>query len=84
MKSVKLMALFMLGAAVMSFTTIEKTTAAYQLNASPIKWKTEAVDLGEIPVGKPVTLEFDSLIIDICHRRNLLRCQEIVLDIIFL
>ena len=61
MKSVKLIALVMLGAAAMSFTTLEKTNAAYQLanNASPVKWKAESVDLGEIPVGKPVTLEFE-------------------------
>ncbi len=61
MKSVKLIALVMLGAAAMSFTTIEKTNAAYQLanNASPIKWKAEAVDLGEITFNKPVTIEFE-------------------------
>lgn len=27
--------------------------------ASPVKWKSELIDLGEIPQGKPVAIEFE-------------------------
>jgi hypothetical protein len=64
MQSVKLFALFITGFSFMSFKTLECSTgnATYQKTSSissSVKWKTESVDLGNIPVSKPVTIEFE-------------------------
>ncbi len=64
MKSVKLITLFITGLSFMSFKPLEcaimQTTQQKTSNLlSSVKWKTESIDLGEIPVGKPVTIEFE-------------------------
>jgi hypothetical protein len=64
MKSVKLIVLFILGASIMSFTTKDAANASviYKATVKPpsvIQWKSETIDVGEIPVGKPYTLEFE-------------------------
>jgi Protein of unknown function (DUF1573) len=64
MKATKLIALFILGASLTSFSNAEPRQQGdrYQVKtAHPrvIKWKSESVDLGEIPANKPVTIEFE-------------------------
>jgi hypothetical protein len=64
MKLVKLCSLFMAGVLFMSFTGTECKNISLAASQSvgiysAIKWKTEAVDLGEIPVNKPVTIAFE-------------------------
>jgi Protein of unknown function (DUF1573) len=62
MKLLQLGSLFISCVLFMSFKTKEctnpTTTNALSIY-SAIKWKTEAVDLGKIPVNKPVTIEFE-------------------------
>ncbi|NOU38751.1 MAG: DUF1573 domain-containing protein [Ferruginibacter sp.] len=62
MKLVKLFSLLALVLTFMSFTAKDnlpksKFYSAYFNNS--ISWKTDVIDLGEIPVGKPVTIEFE-------------------------
>ncbi len=62
MKTVKLAALFICGACMMSFTNhvAPAISTAFSLKAiTTVQWKTSSVDLGEIPQGKPVTIEFE-------------------------
>jgi hypothetical protein len=63
MKSIKLMGFFVLATVAMSFTRLD-AVKANQLTTwnkelfSSVKWEKESIDLGEIPSGKPVTIEF--------------------------
>lgn len=64
MKSMKLMSLFILGAVAMSFTVLPaaKTNLNCFLTSpefSSVTWQKDVIDLGEIPQGKPVTVEFE-------------------------
>jgi outer membrane lipoprotein SlyB len=61
MKLVKLFSLLIIGFSFMSFTTVDcNNNSSTKKNIySSIKWKTDAVDLGEIAQGKPVTIEFE-------------------------
>jgi outer membrane lipoprotein SlyB len=62
MKLVKLFSFFIIGFSFMSFTTVDcnsGNTAKHTSIYSSVKWKTDAVDLGEIPQSKPVTIEFE-------------------------
>jgi outer membrane lipoprotein SlyB len=61
MKLVKLFSFFIIGFSFMSFTTLDcaNNTATHTNIYSSVKWKTDAVELGEIPLGKPVTIEFE-------------------------
>ena len=61
MKTVKLAALFICGAFMMSFTThVSPGIAVNGLKTiTAVQWKTNSADLGEIPQGKPVTIEFE-------------------------
>ncbi len=64
MKFLKLIALFITGLSFMSFKTLECANTLPTLQKSPmflssVKWKTESLNLGDIPVGKPVTIEFE-------------------------
>jgi Protein of unknown function (DUF1573) len=64
MKLVKLFTLLAVVFSFMSFKTAEciNTNAAYQVSTniySAIKWKTDAIDLGNITQNKPVTIEFE-------------------------
>jgi Protein of unknown function (DUF1573) len=61
MKLVKLFSLLIVGFSFMSFKTIDctSTTPTYKTFYSSVKWKTESIDLGDIPQNKPVTLEFE-------------------------
>lgn len=47
----------------MSFTGnvdgTKKTTSVYNIAKTAIAWKAEELDLGEIPQGKPVQVEFE-------------------------
>ncbi|MCY7293054.1 MAG: DUF1573 domain-containing protein [Ferruginibacter sp.] len=64
MKLLKLTAVFILAISFMSFKTTEipfqKSIgfSAYTFLSS-VKWKAESIDLGEIPQGKPVTIEYE-------------------------
>jgi hypothetical protein len=64
MKLLKLTLVFILAISFMSFTTLEtpvqKSNGFSNLTIlSSVKWKTELIDLGEISVGKPVTIEYE-------------------------
>ena len=63
MKLIKLFTLMAVGFSFMSFKTTEciKSNTAYQATTiySAIKWKTDAIDLGNITQNKPVTIEFE-------------------------
>ena len=62
MRSVKLIALLVTGASLMSFSPVENAvvnTSTTISNPTLVKWKTESVNLGEITQGKPVTIEFE-------------------------
>lgn len=64
MKLLKLTAVFILAISFMSFKTIEtpitKTNIFSTDNLLPsVKWTSESIDLGEIPQGKPVVIEFE-------------------------
>ena len=60
MKTIKI-TLLALTLALMSFTVIPAKTEAVktEIGTSPISWKSELVDLGEIPQGKPKTIDFE-------------------------
>lgn len=60
MKTLKI-SLMALALGLMSFSVISKENAK-TIQVSPnasITWKTESLDLGEIPQGKPVTISFE-------------------------
>ena len=61
MKKLTLAALFISGAFLMSFTEISKVSSKFFSVTNPpsIQWKTSSIDLGEIPVGKPINIEFE-------------------------
>ena len=64
MKLLKLTTAFILGISFMSFKQAELPTVkshgfATATILSSVKWKAESIDLGEIPVGKPVTIEYE-------------------------
>ena len=61
MKLVKLFTLLAVGFSFMSFKTLDcaSTMPTYKTINSFVKWKTEVVDLGEIPQNKPVTIQFE-------------------------
>ena len=62
MRSVKLIALLVTGASLLSFSPVENAvvnTSTTISNPTLVKWKTESVNLGEITQGKPVTIEFE-------------------------
>jgi Protein of unknown function (DUF1573) len=61
MTLVKLFSMLIVGFSFMSFKTLDctSTTTIYKTFYSSVKWKTDAIDLGEIPQNKPVTLEFE-------------------------
>ncbi len=64
MKLVKLFTVMAVGFTFMSFKTVEcaKANTNYQATTniySAIKWKTDAIDLGDITQNKPVTIEFE-------------------------
>ena len=61
MRTIKIAALIICGAFTMSFITLPAKQNAEQIsqNLSSVKWKATVVELGEIPVGKPVTIEFE-------------------------
>lgn len=63
MKLVKLSSLFILAITFLSFKTNEcistSSIAPLQQIFSSVIWKTDNVDLGEIPQGKPVIFEFE-------------------------
>lgn len=64
MKLLRLTTAFILAISFMSFKTgvtpaISSTTISTGNFFSSVKWKTESIDLGEIPVAKPVTIEYE-------------------------
>ena len=64
MKLLKLTTVFILAIAFMSFkkaeTPVVSSAMVTSVNLfSSVKWKTESIDLGEIPVAKPVTIEYE-------------------------
>lgn len=61
MKLVKLFSLLIVGFSFMSFKTVDCSSNAAKGTSiySAVKWKADVVDLGEIPQGKPVTIEFE-------------------------
>jgi hypothetical protein len=64
MKLVKLFTLFIAAVAFMSFKASEcnnSSPVATKIAGiySAVKWKADVIDLGQIPVGKPVTIEFE-------------------------
>lgn len=60
MKAIKI-SLLALTLGLMSFTAFTSKSPAVEVvgDASPLKWKSEKIELGEIPQGKPVTIEFE-------------------------
>lgn len=56
MKSLKFIAIIALSAIIMSFTYGYYYTGD---NASALVWKSEELNLGKIPQGKPVTVKFE-------------------------
>ena len=61
MKSVKLIAFVVLSAMVMSFsvTTEQLNYPVKNHEGSGLVWKSQEIDLGKIPQGKPVTVQFE-------------------------
>ena len=62
MKTLKLTVLFICGAFMMSFTShvAPVISTPFSLkDISSVQWKTTSADLGEIPQGKPVTIDFE-------------------------
>ena len=63
MKSVKLFTLVALSAMIMSMNVSSATPAfqgiEFKHNGSSVVWKSEEIDLGKIPQGKPVTVQFE-------------------------
>ena len=60
MKTIKI-SLLAFALAMMSFTVLPTTTTTVksEISASPIAWKAEQIDLGEIPQNKPKAIEFE-------------------------
>ncbi|MGH2666994.1 DUF1573 domain-containing protein [Flavobacterium sp.] len=60
MKTIKI-TMLALTLALMSFTVAPTKTDAVktETGTSPVSWKTEQIDLGEIPQNKPKTIEFE-------------------------
>ncbi|TGD58073.1 DUF1573 domain-containing protein [Flavobacterium humi] len=60
MKTIKITTLA-LALALMSFTAAPslKNAISTEIGTSPISWKSEMIDLGEIPQGKPKAIEFE-------------------------
>ncbi len=60
MKTIKISALACV-LALMSFTILPTKTneSRIEIGASPISWKSEAIDVGQIPQGKPKPIEFE-------------------------
>ena len=61
MRTIKTLAAFVCAAFMMSFThaSVPQSAQHFSQKTPPVKWKTTTIELGEIPVGKPVTLEFE-------------------------
>jgi hypothetical protein len=64
MKTVKLLMLLSVSAMVMSFSKLPNTliyhgTEFKNHDGSSLVWKSEEIDLGKIPQGKPVTVKFE-------------------------
>ena len=64
MKLLKLTTAFIFAVSFMSFKTanlpvVSSTTFTAVNFFSSVKWKTESIDLGEIPVAKPVRIEYE-------------------------
>ncbi len=63
MKLVKLSSLIILAIAFMSFKVNECNNETFITKnngiSSAVKWKTDMIDLGNIPQSKPVTIEFE-------------------------
>lgn len=62
MKSLKLIALLVSGASLMSFSPVENVppiSSNLSVSNPGVKWKAVSVDLGEITQGKPVNIEFE-------------------------
>ena len=64
MKSVKLFTLVGLSSMIMSFNVSSATSFSQGFEikndgGSSLVWKTEEIDLGKIPQGKPVTVQFE-------------------------
>lgn len=60
MKTIKI-SVMALALAFMSFTVLpaKTVTAAIEKGTSSISWKSEQIDLGEIPQNKPKTIDFE-------------------------
>ncbi|MFC4817165.1 MULTISPECIES: DUF1573 domain-containing protein [unclassified Flavobacterium] len=60
MKVIKI-SLLALTFGLMSFTaeTLQHETIVKVVDGTSVKWKSEVIDLGQIPQGKPVTIEFE-------------------------
>ena len=64
MKSVKLLTLLALSSMIMSFNVAPAVSSFQGIEfkndgGSSLVWKTEEIDLGKIPQGKPVTVKFE-------------------------
>lgn len=64
MKLLKLTIAFIFAISFMSFKSAETPVVSATTDISiyifsSVKWKTELIDLGEIPVAKPVTIEYE-------------------------
>jgi len=60
MKAIKI-SLLALTLGLMSFSVVstQQDPIVKTATTSPVKWKSEQIDLGEIPQGKPATIEFE-------------------------
>jgi len=64
MKVLKLTAVFVLAISFLSFTTTniplqQSNGISSGTFLSSVKWKSESIDLGEVPQGKPATIEYE-------------------------
>ena len=60
MKTIKI-SMLALALGLMSFSVnpVTKNGIVKETNGSPIQWKSEQIDLGNVPQGKPVTIAFE-------------------------
>lgn len=60
MKTIKI-SMLALALGLMSFSVnpVTKNEIVKETNGSPIQWKSEQIDLGNVPQGKPVTITFE-------------------------
>jgi hypothetical protein len=60
MKTIKI-SMLALALGLMSFSAnpVTKNEIVKETNGSPIQWKSEQIDLGNVPQGKPVTITFE-------------------------